>query len=204
MSLLLCIYIFSILKVLAGYTGGLHNKPSILGTIVLSTQMNSQFCESGTTTISSKEITTYSQQPAQQKPSQDSHGPGLSLTCYQVSREKGSMPMGTLSNTLHFHPACLSPIPAFPSHMILDHPWYKFSLHRGLQSILYYTVNKLTSSLTLISQCLFYFLLLGVELCPPKYVKVLTPNAPECDLFGNSIFVNVLKIRWHHTGWGWL
>lgn len=41
--------------------------------------------------------------------------------------------------------------------------------------------------------------LLWVELCPQN----TTPGTCECALFGNGIFVDVIKLRCSHTGLGW-
>lgn len=50
-------------------------------------------------------------------------------------------------------------------------------------------------------------ILLWVELCSLKiYVQVLTPGNCECDLtrkYNNSVFEDIITLRWGYTGLGW-
>lgn len=44
-----------------------------------------------------------------------------------------------------------------------------------------------------------------VELCPPhppekQYIEVLTPHTGGCDLCGNRVFLDVIKLRSHRVG----
>lgn len=54
-----------------------------------------------------------------------------------------------------------------------------------------------------ISSHSLFLQVVGWIVSPKRHVQVLTPRSYECDLIGNRVFADVVKLRWGHFGLRW-
>ena len=127
---------------------------------------------------------------------------GCLLVVSSHGKERESKLSG-ISPSKGTNPIMMAPLSWPPLNLItVQRPHFQISLPWGLGLDLWIweggTIQSIAPAMVVPNTHV-----VGLIVSPNRYIQLLTPGTCECDLFGNRIFTDVIKLKWSHSRSRW-